>query len=85
MHCRALFSLPKQGLTFIEGQGSTCCTNNMKSNLHAGPAPLSPSRSYPGCINITSGYDVLRMRFGVGMNKDHTLEEVGRQFSRPRR
>jgi RNA polymerase primary sigma factor len=23
---------------------------------------------------------VLRMRFGVDMNKDHTLEEVGRQF-----
>jgi RNA polymerase primary sigma factor len=24
---------------------------------------------------------VLRMRFGIGMNKDHTLEEVGQQFS----
>jgi RNA polymerase sigma factor (sigma-70 family) len=24
---------------------------------------------------------VLRTRFGIGMNKDHTLEEVGRQFS----
>jgi len=24
---------------------------------------------------------ILRMRFGLGMNKDHTLEEVGRQFS----
>jgi RNA polymerase primary sigma factor len=24
---------------------------------------------------------VLRMRFGIGTNKDHTLEEVGRQFS----
>ena len=24
---------------------------------------------------------VLRMRFGVGMNTDHTLEEVGQQFS----
>src|SRR5437879_3439707 len=24
---------------------------------------------------------VIRMRFGIGMNKDHTLEEVGRQFS----
>ena len=23
---------------------------------------------------------VLRMRFGVGMNTDHTLEEVGKQF-----
>ena len=24
---------------------------------------------------------VLRMRFGIGMNSDHTLEEVGQQFS----
>jgi RNA polymerase primary sigma factor len=24
---------------------------------------------------------VLRMRFGIGMNKEHTLEEVGQQFS----
>jgi hypothetical protein len=24
---------------------------------------------------------ILRMRFGIGMNKEHTLEEVGRQFS----
>src|SRR5467141_3765537 len=24
---------------------------------------------------------VLRMRFGIGMNKDHTLQEVGQQFS----
>ncbi len=24
---------------------------------------------------------VLRMHFGIGMNTDHTLEEVGQQFS----
>jgi RNA polymerase sigma factor (sigma-70 family) len=24
---------------------------------------------------------VLRLRFGIGMNTDHTLEEVGQQFS----
>ena len=24
---------------------------------------------------------VLRMRYGIGMNKEHTLEEVGKQFS----
>src|SRR5260370_25882969 len=24
---------------------------------------------------------VLRMRFGIGINKDHTLEEVGQRFS----
>src|SRR6202008_1230730 len=27
---------------------------------------------------------VLRMRFGIGVNTDHTLEEVGHQFSLPR-
>jgi DNA-directed RNA polymerase sigma subunit (sigma70/sigma32) len=26
---------------------------------------------------------VLRMRFGIGMNTDHTVEEVGREFSLP--
>ena len=26
---------------------------------------------------------VLRMRFGIGMNTDHILEEVGQQFSVP--
>jgi len=25
--------------------------------------------------------EILRMRFGIGMNTDHTLEEVGQQFS----
>jgi RNA polymerase primary sigma factor len=24
---------------------------------------------------------IIRMRFGIGMNSDHTLEEVGHQFS----
>jgi RNA polymerase primary sigma factor len=24
---------------------------------------------------------IVRMRFGLGMNSDHTLEEVGQQFS----
>ena len=27
---------------------------------------------------------VLRMRFGIDMNTDHTLEEVGKQFDVPR-
>ena len=30
---------------------------------------------------LTPRRRVLRMRFGVGMNTDHTLEEVGLQFS----
>jgi len=24
---------------------------------------------------------IVRMRFGIGMNADHTMEEVGQQFS----
>jgi RNA polymerase primary sigma factor len=30
---------------------------------------------------MTREVRVLRMRFGIGMNTDHTLEEVGQQFS----
>ena len=33
------------------------------------------------CISNTKRRRVLRMRFGIGMNTDHTLEEVGLQFS----
>ena len=38
------------------------------------------------CSNILSSLSpreerVLRMRFGIGMNTDHTLEEVGKQFN----
>ena len=32
-------------------------------------------------IHLHKRERVLRMRFGVGMNTDHTLEEVGLQFS----
>jgi len=31
--------------------------------------------------SLTREERVLRMRFGIGMNTDHTLEEVGQQFS----
>ena len=31
--------------------------------------------------SLTPRGRVLRMRFGIGMNTDHTLEEVGLQFS----
>ena len=30
---------------------------------------------------LTRVKSILRMRFGIGMNTDHTLEEVGQQFS----
>ncbi len=32
-------------------------------------------------VAIAVSERVLRMRFGIGMNTDHTLEEVGQQFS----
>src|SRR5262249_22812454 len=31
--------------------------------------------------SLTREERIIRMRFGIGMNKDHTLEEVGHQFS----
>ena len=38
----------------------------------AAQAPAHAAPRHPG---------MLRMRFGIGMNTDHTLEEVGQQFS----
>ena len=35
-----------------------------------------------GCLSLRSALaSIWRMRFGIGMNTDHTLEEVGQQFS----
>jgi len=51
-------------------------------------SPMESATS-SGLINATSDIlgsltpreaKVLRMRFGIGMNTDHTLEEVGKQF-----
>ena len=44
-------------------------SENLKAVTEQVLAGLSPRES-----------KVLRMRFGIGMNTDHTLEEVGRQF-----
>jgi RNA polymerase primary sigma factor len=33
------------------------------------------------CAFASARRTVLHMRFGIGMNTDHTLEEVGQQFS----
>ena len=41
----------------------------LKETTHAVLAGLTPREA-----------KVLRMRFGIGMNTDHTLEEVGKQF-----
>jgi RNA polymerase primary sigma factor len=38
--------------------------------------------SYPRIGSLTPREErIVRMRFGLGMNGDHTLEEVGLQFS----
>ncbi len=42
-------------------------------------------RAFESTQNVLSGLTareakVLRMRFGINMNTDHTLEEVGKQF-----
>ena len=35
-----------------------------------------------GCLSFLNAFaSIWRMRFGIGMNTDHTLEEVGQQFS----
>jgi RNA polymerase primary sigma factor len=54
------------------------------------PATLAPTDAalFPACANHqgSAGHltpreaKVLRMRFGIEMNTDHTLEEVGKQF-----
>ena len=32
-------------------------------------------------VEIQGAERIVRMRFGLGMNNDHTLEEVGKRFS----
>jgi DNA-directed RNA polymerase sigma subunit (sigma70/sigma32) len=42
---------------------------------------VAASRASKG-VQLRKGCNlILRMRFGIGMNSDHTLEEVGLQFS----
>ena len=43
---------------------------------------LKPSLKYDDILGSLTAREakVLRMRFGIGMNTDHTLEEVGKQF-----
>ena len=40
--------------------------SNLRETATRVPAPLTPREEL-----------ILRMRFGIGMNKEHTLEEVG--------
>ena len=50
-----------------------------RSSANASKAAISTARVL---ATLTPREErVLRMRFGIGMNTDHTLEEVGQQFS----
>ena len=60
---------------FIEDKNASCrwiraIQENLKETTTRVLASLTPREER-----------VLRMRFGIGMNTDHTLEEVGQQFS----
>ena len=60
---------------FIEDKNTaqpveSAINSNLKDTTNAVLASLTPREER-----------VLRMRFGVGMNSDHTLEEVGQQFA----
>ena len=47
------------------------------------PSSRTCARPRPACSRPFTPREerILRMRFGIGMNTDHTLEEVGQQFS----
>ena len=61
---------------FIEDKNAVICRSTPRSSpTCARPRPACSPPSPP------REERVLRMRFGIGMNTDHTLEEVGQQFS----
>jgi DNA-directed RNA polymerase sigma subunit (sigma70/sigma32) len=43
--------------------------------------PVEPARDHDARTGTPREERIVRMRFGLGMNTDHTLEEVGQQFS----
>jgi RNA polymerase primary sigma factor len=55
--------------TAIHSPLDSAMTEGLKESTHAVLAGLTPREA-----------KVLRMRFGIDMNTDHTLEEVGKQF-----
>ena len=58
------------------GKGAKRRAHQFKVGGHASLCPPYGLRE-----TTTREERVLRMRFGIGMNTDHTLEEVGQQFS----
>src|SRR5262245_13809595 len=55
--------------TAVSSPIDSATDEGLKETTHAGLAGLTPREA-----------KVLRMRFGIDMNTDHTLEEVGKQF-----
>ena len=55
--------------TSVESPIDSATTESLRETTHAVLAGLTPREA-----------KVLRMRFGIDMNTDHTLEEVGKQF-----
>ncbi len=73
----AAYFLEQQGMSYYDAVNYSpinAAIHAIQSNLRETTtrvlAPLTPREER-----------VLRMRFGIGMNTDHTLEEVGQQFS----
>jgi RNA polymerase primary sigma factor len=55
--------------TSVDSPIDSATTESLRETTHAVLAGLTPREA-----------KVLRMRFGIDMNTDHTLEEVGKQF-----
>ena len=66
------YTVPEDRQRIVEaiGEVDAAIQSNLKETVTRVLASLTPREER-----------VLRMRFGIGMNTDHTLEEVGQQFS----
>jgi RNA polymerase primary sigma factor len=68
------------------GEGEASVGDFIEDGESLGPAEVALQSALRGAINeLLDGLSpreakVLRMRYGIDMSSDHTLEEVGRQF-----
>jgi RNA polymerase primary sigma factor len=68
------------------GEGEACVGDFIEDGESLGPAEVALQTALRGAVNeLLDGLSpreakVLRMRYGIDMSSDHTLEEVGRQF-----